>query len=129
MTGRRVDRYVLRGANGTACKDGTMRFGHREARSESIQVQTLDADSCLLHFMQPILSRGRQAALLRDRDEIVKVPQLHGAFHIPEVCPSACKVFLFGARGAYIGINSRAHGTNLPSLRRCQNFCLAMLCR
>jgi hypothetical protein len=36
-----ADRYILRGANGTVCNDGTMRLGHREERSESIQVKRL----------------------------------------------------------------------------------------
>src|SRR3954454_19707805 len=42
-----------------------------------------------LRRVQPFLSRERQAALLGDRDEIAKVPELDSAFHISKACPSA----------------------------------------
>src|SRR6202023_4122346 len=45
-----------------------------------------------LRRVQPFLSRERQAALLGDRDEIAKVPYLHGAFHISKACPPTYKV-------------------------------------
>ena len=40
-----------------------------------------------LRSVQPFLGRERKAALLGDRNEIAKVPQLHGGFHISKVCP------------------------------------------
>src|SRR5258705_4039678 len=58
-----------------------------------------------LRRVQPFFSREREAALLGDRDEIAKVPQLHSAFHISKACPPAYKVFLLGARGAYMAFN------------------------
>src|SRR4029077_980709 len=55
-----------------------------------------------LRCVQLFLSRERQAALLGDRDEIAKVPQLH--FHISKACPPAYKVFFAGARGGYMAL-------------------------
>ena len=46
-----------------------------------------------LRRVQPFLGRERQAALLGDRDEIAKVPQLHSGFHICKVCPQLTKSF------------------------------------
>src|ERR1700726_2479403 len=60
-----------------------------------------------LRRVQPFLRRERQAALLGNRDEIAKVPKLHGAIHISKACPRAYKVFFAGARGAYIAFNER----------------------
>jgi hypothetical protein len=31
------------------------------------------------------------------------------AFHIYKACPSAYKVFFFGASGSYIGLNNSGH--------------------
>src|SRR5260370_41624713 len=55
-----------------------------------------------LRRVQPLLGRDRQAALLCDRDEIAKVPYLHGACHISKAWRSAYKVFFLGASGSHL---------------------------
>ena len=61
-----------------------------------------------LRRVQPPLGRECQAALLGDRDEITKVPQLHRTFfHISKACPPAYKVFFAGASGDYMGIERK----------------------
>src|SRR5258705_12454955 len=58
-----------------------------------------------LRRVQLFLSREREAALLGDRDEVAKVPQLHG-IHISKACPPTYKVFFATARGSYFPHNS-----------------------
>jgi hypothetical protein len=55
-----------------------------------------------LRGMQPLLRRDCQASLFGDRDEIAKMAELHGVFHISQACRSAYKVFFFGATDAYM---------------------------
>src|SRR5260370_29807740 len=64
-----------------------------------------------LRGVQPFLSRKRQAALLGDRDEVAKVPQLHGALHISNACPSTYKVLVAGARAPQISLTKTRHMT------------------
>src|SRR5271166_350998 len=92
---------VEKGAAGGGQFDAMHAAAHQLNADLIFEISDLAAKG-RLRCMQPFLSRERQAALLRDRDEIAKVPQLHGVFHIPEACPSAYRVFFFGARGAYI---------------------------
>jgi len=66
-----------------------------------------------LRRVQPFLSRDRQAAFLGDRYEIAKVPKLHSAPHISQVCRQAYKVFFAGARGDYMAFNEKAFATVL----------------
>jgi hypothetical protein len=66
-----------------------------------------------LRRVQAFLGRERQAALLGDRDEIAKVPQLHSAFHICKACTSTYKVFFAVARGGYMAFNESTPATGL----------------
>jgi hypothetical protein len=66
-----------------------------------------------LRRVEPFLRRQRQAALLGDRNEIAKVPQLHSGFHIFKAYPSTYKVFCAGARGSYLPPQRKRPGRHL----------------
>jgi hypothetical protein len=53
-----------------------------------------------LRRVQPPLGRNRQAAFLRDGDEITKMSQLHDSAHAYEVWDPTYKVFFLSARRA-----------------------------
>src|SRR4029077_20810072 len=98
---QRQPRMVQKGPFGGGQFDAVHAAAHQLDADLILEVADLATEG-RLRRVEPFLRRQRQAALLGDRDEIAKVPELHGSFHISKACPSTYKVFFANARGSYL---------------------------
>ena len=95
--GQRQPCMVEKGAAGGGQFDAVHAAAHQLDADLVFEIADLAAEG-RLRRVQPFLSRKRQAALLGDRDEIAKVPQLHARPMSLRYGPQAYKVFFAGAR-------------------------------
>src|ERR1700736_2663767 len=92
---------VEKGAGGSSQFNAVHAAAHQLNADLIFEIADLTTEG-RLRRVQLFLSRDRQASGLGNSDEVAKVPQLIGAFHIFKAWCPAYKVFFLGASGSYL---------------------------